>query len=40
MEMFLLLIVGLGALMSIQRLNDEMDRLQRVRVRGDERRDA
>ena len=40
MEMFLLLMVGLGALVSIQRLNDDMQRLQRVRVSSDERRDA
>ena len=40
MEMFALLIVGIGALVSIQRLNDDMQRLQRVRVRDDERRGA
>ena len=40
MEMFLLLMAGLGALVFIQRQNDDMQRLQRIRVRNDERRDA
>lgn len=40
MEMFVLLVVGLGALVSVQRLNDDIERMQRIRVRDDEQRDA
>ena len=38
MEMFLLLMCALGALVFIQRQHDDMQRMQRVRVRTDERR--
>ena len=40
MEMFVLLMVGLGALVFIQRQYDNIDRLQRIRIRNDERHDA
>lgn len=40
MEMFVLLIIGLGALVSVQRLNDDIQRMQRIRVREDEQRGA
>lgn len=39
MLMFTLLLAGIGALVFIQRQHDSMQRLQRVRVRNDERRD-
>jgi len=40
MEMVVLLLAGLGALAFIQRQNDSMQHLQRIRVRNDECRDA
>ena len=40
MEMFLFLMAALGTLVFIQRQNDSIDRLQRVRVRNDKRRGA
>ena len=38
MEMFLLLLAGVGVLVFVQRQNDSMQRLQRIRVRSNERR--